>query len=180
MNYTTWNYNDARQDFTVPRGDKRLSVYLDLPSFASPAAERFFTRHPRLRFERLVNHCKKNDVGCLLPRLKDTAGLTREQIDLLKEMYGYLLAEGKKRGVSVGFNPEKAYQDYVFSSMTEDEADGLRGEVLNVYEYLCDVGSTVRYKLHPGKLMSVVAFDEDRMVDILRNCDLSLVISIKE
>ena len=162
MNYTTWNYNDARQDFTVPRGDKRLSVYLDLPSFASPAAERFFTRHPRLRFERLVNHCKKNDVGCLLPRLKDTAGLTREQIDLLKEMYGYLLAEGKKRGVSVGFNPEKAYQDYVFSSMTEDEADGLRGEVLNVYEYLCDVGSTVRYKLHPGKLMSVVAFDEDR------------------
>ena len=162
MNYEHWNYSDAEARFTVPTGDARLSVYLDIPALSSAEAERFLGKNLRLRIERLVNHCRKNDVGCLLPRLKDTAGLTEEHLETLKTVYALLLAEGKRRGVSVGFNPEKAYQNFVYDHMAAEDASRLRGEILNVYEYLCDVGSTVRYKLHPGKLMSVVAFDEDR------------------
>ena len=32
----------------------------------------------------------------------------------------------------------------------------------------------------PRQFISKIAFDEDRMVEILRNCDMSLVITVKE
>ena len=64
---------------------------------------------------------------------------------------------------------------YVYSMSNEDDPATKKGQLLEVYDVQGSAGKA-RLTVDGG----CIAFDEDRMVEILKNCDMSLVITIKE
>lgn len=158
----TWNYESARNAFTTLKADGKMYTYIDFPSFS---AMRTSAPERRVNYiARIVSHCARIHVGGVLLRLKDHNAMGVPELTALKRLYGALLKNAEKSSVTIGFSAEHAYQEYLLRTLPEERANRLSGRVLVLREYLCDPGKTVTYHLNPhGKLMSLVAFDDDKM-----------------
>lgn len=162
QNQNGWNYTDERFHFVSLKNDKKIYTYLDLPSMQEITSMiRPYKEH---YLSRMLAHCSRIHVGAILPRIKESSGMTEEYLDLLRTFYYKLLKSAETSSVEVGFSPEKAYQDYILRSLPTEESDRLAGHMLVMHEYLCDADRSVNYALHTnGTLMSVVAFDDDKL-----------------
>ena len=162
LNERKWDYEVKKSEFTSFKTKEKLYTYIDLPVFSElgGAAEKKRTRY----IHRMVSHCDRIHIGCILPRLKEHRGLSENELTYLGDFYSRLLGYAERTSVKVGFAPEHAYQDYLLRTLPDADADRLSGKVLMVYEYLCDANRTVNYRLHDsGKLMSIVALDDEKL-----------------
>lgn len=158
----SWNYETEKETFHAIGVQEKICTYIDLPSFSAMNPHTVSRRGHYIA--RIVAHCARIHVGCMLPRLKDHSGMSETDLANLKELYGALLKNAASSSVSVGFASEHAYQEYLLRTLPQKTADRLSGKMLVMYEYLCDRKPTITYKLHDsGTLMSVVAFDDDKL-----------------
>ncbi len=144
-------YDFLKKQFYDPDSKYKLSVYFDAKQTdaASDAAS-------------FVLSCEERDIGFIIPRISEDRRLDPGELEHFRETYREMLRIGKSKGIKIAFNLEGAIEDAVINAEEDFPGDTvMRSKVLLRRDYVCYENEHVRYTLHEGNLMSLVAVSEN-------------------
>lgn len=108
---------------------------------------------------RFVRHCHEMHVGCIIPRLCETAEESSDVLPAMQTVYRILLREAAKYGIRVAFNLEKIIETIVVRRAAQQGVN-LKAQVLDRREYFCDENHRESIVLHHCHRLSLVAVNE--------------------
>ena len=158
MNQRPPKYSRAKMAFHQVKSKHRLYLFYDLPTFPID----------RYRVERYVSRCVGNGIGCIIPRLPANLEPSAEVMEHLRSLYEMLIAEAGKRNMKIGFHLEPVVERSFYMSEGAARIPHTRTRHLTRREYFCDPEEKLFLQLHPGALMSVMAYDDEHadMIDL--------------
>ncbi len=110
-----------------------------------------------------VKHSKAAGVGGFIPLPLNDAELTAEEkTEAFRDFYSKLLPASEKFGLPVAFTIADCIAQTVIRAEDAVWEDTLRSRKLVRHTHYCTQDEHVDWPIFPGKLLSVVAFNEDR------------------
>ncbi len=146
--------NERYERFLTPQTKDHPIYYFELPA---PDSTDFSNAA-----EAVVARAKKGGFGTLIPQLPAGTELDGATLCAVKDMYATLLSIAQKEGLCVGFYLDPAFEHAVIHTLGEIGDHSLRARILTCHEYICSRNEKVDRPIKKGKLLSVVAFNEER------------------
>lgn len=158
MNQRPPKYSRAKAAFHQVKTKHRLFLFYDLPTFPIEWD----------MVEKYVSRCAGNGIGCIIPCLPPDLEPSAQVMEDLRALYEMLIAEAGKRNMKIGFHLEPVVEQSFYMSEAAAPVAHTRARSLTRREYFCDPGEKLYMQLHPGKLMSVMAYDDEHadMIDL--------------
>ena len=143
-------YQRARYAFRAIKSKHRLLLFCDLTEFP-PQKE---------TVEACVERCARGGVSCIIPRLPRGLTPSPDLIGQVAAMYGMFIDAARRHGIHLGFHLDEVVERSYYLDSSEDSAAS-RTRILYRREYYCDPGEQIHLPLRAGKLMALVAYDEE-------------------
>ena len=143
-------YQRARYAFRTIKSKHRLLLFCDLTQFP-PTRE---------TVEACVERCARGGVSCVVPRLPRDLTPAPELIGQISTMYGLFIDAAKRHGLGIGLHLDEILERSYYLGQGEN-ATATRTQILYRREYYCDPSEPVTLPLRAGKLMALVAYDEE-------------------
>jgi hypothetical protein len=144
-------YQRARYAFRTIKSKHRLLVFCDLTEFP-PSRETVDT---------CMERCARGGISCVVPRLPRDLTPSPDLIGQVSAMYGLFLEAAQRHGVALGLHLDEKLERAYYLSLDEADAIATRTRMLYRREYYCDPTEQINLPLRTGKLMALVAYDEE-------------------
>ena len=100
---------------------------------------------------------KRLGVPCVIPELMHTSDGDLSTVEIY-ETYARIFDIAKQVGIGIAFHLESGLEKLIINGDCDESTD-LAARNLTMYTYRCIDREQVRYTLHSGRLMSIVAYD---------------------
>lgn len=145
---------ELRHRFVSPDDTRRPLYYFQFPD---PRGGTDVT--PLLVEE--VERCRRCGCSTLIPQLPANTVLTDALLTEIRRMYGTVLQNAERLGLTVGFYLDPAFEHAVIHAMGEIGEHSLRAKLLHCKEYPCERDTLLKKRMTNGDRQALVAFSED-------------------